>query len=204
MGLNAVVLDYIDMVKAGEVLEETLDELTKMAGDAPTTEENVIRHHDEDFALIIISKHGSLNRKFLVASKAVALVHKHAFLKNHARLPQKAQTIAAGNIKAACIRYRLPVGEKLKKLAERKKHNPGNIYIMTAEDDFKTRIKSASKGKKGKYAITKDLNGDLFEIIPINTEHELKEAIPYQPGKPRHTIAYIHYTDGKKSRTLQK
>ena len=183
MGLgNAVVLDYIDMIKSGEISDETINDLIKTAGEVPSTEEDTIRHHDEDFALLTTSKHGSFNRHFLIASKINALVNKHAFLENHAKLPEKAQIIAAGNIKAACERYRLPIGEDLEKLAKDKRHHPGNIYIMTPEDELKQRVKKASS-EEGFYAITKNLNGDKFELYSINTERELMEVVSSFDGK---------------------
>lgn len=177
MNIKTLVLDQYDMVDAGVTPKGEMEKVAAHYHDSFYSHEDMRRGKDTDFAIVVLSKTGSLVRKFFLNSLSNTQMAKLAFLDNHDKLPIAMQRHAAAGIAKACQRYAVVVPDEISKLASEYPDYKSPYYTITREDERSHYLSMEKVASHKCYAINEDLTGAPFLSVPIDTERELREAM---------------------------
>ena len=129
----------------------------------------------ENYALRVLTKHGTILNKYPVDSKLNATLSDLYFSETHNQIHPQAQEIAAFHIKEACIRFGVPTSAPVEKLAKQKS---SNFFDEAASTSFsksfqKVAFDYSKTDKDSVYALPK------FKKYAMPDEKYLRKAERY-------------------------
>ena len=189
MNLKSMVLDHYDMIAAGLMETSDMEKIASHYGDQVYSAEETRRAKDTDYALVAISKTGSLTRKFLLNSLTNVQFCKGSFEDNGHKLPLQMRKHAAQGIALACHRYGVVVPEEIEKLASEAGPFTGPYYTITDADEREFCIGMTKTASSNCFAVNEDVSGNPFQAVPIDTEEQVKEAM-LKVANDRKNIAF--------------
>lgn len=133
MSIASAVLDFYD-----DSHHELMSKVAMPAAvrDAPFTPLSP-EEHDElseaDFGLVVLTKTGSVHRKFPVNDPGNAWLSAQYFSQTHKKLAFPARYIAASHIKEACDAYSVPTSKAVDAYAAQAEDVPGNMFVEGSE-----------------------------------------------------------------------
>ena len=191
MNLKSMVLDHYDMIAAGQMQSQDMEKIASHYGDQVYTAEETNRSKDSEFALVVLSKTGSLIRKFPLNSLTNVQLSKGSFGENGHKLPPRMRKHAAQGIARACHRYGVIVPEEIEKLASEAQPFTGPYYTITTMDEKDFHVSMIKTASHQCFAVNEDVTGAPFQAIPIDTPEQVKEAMQ-KVDKDRKNMAFSY------------
>ena len=121
---------------------------------------------DKDFALILLTKTGEMQRKYPMHNPHALALSTHYFERVSQNMPEEARKIAAAGLVKGHLRFGAEPPAELQKLAGDLAVQP--YFCLSSYRPLPVAAPAEAEAKKYAYAV-RTSNGDLVEMFPVDT-----------------------------------